>query len=147
MSSSSRACARLARDLKEVQSANDLLTRISAHPVSEDNLFEWRVNVFLGDEDEDDVETCEACHLILRFPVDYPTAPPSVEVCTPYPHASIIFYDGRFSLCLDMLDTVNAKSAKPYAGWSSAYSVLSILLQLRSEWDRALAPRRDATRP
>jgi hypothetical protein len=39
--------------------------------------------------------------------------------------------DGSYTICLDMLEPP-AKDATPYSGWSSAMSVMSILLQLQS---------------
>ena len=74
------------------------------------------------------------CHLVLTFPEEYPAEPPAVEVCTPFPHASIVRVGIRWTVCLDMLQTQSAddKSSTPYAGWSSAMSVLSLLLQLQS---------------
>ena len=73
-------------------------------------------------------------HLILRFAETYPTVPPTVECCTPFPHANVVrTARGAWTICLDMLEAPPRTSdAQPYRGWSSAMSVLSILVQLQA---------------
>ena len=95
----------------------------------EDNLHEWHVNLFFqGATAEEHVPF----HLILSFPTEYPSKPPQVTVCTPLPHANVVRRaDGTLTICLDMLETPSGKG-EPYAGWSSAMSVLSILVQLHA---------------
>ena len=72
------------------------------------DLFEWHVNLFLVDDDA-------PCHLRLRFPENYPSAPPKIDVFTPFPHAAITRTGTGFSLCLDLLEIppASAKKAKP----------------------------------
>ena len=72
-------------------------------------------------------------HLILHFSEMYPTFPPSITCCTPFPHGNVVRKaDGTYTLCLDMLDPPSKGTSKPYAGWSSAMTVYSILCQLQA---------------
>ena len=99
-------------------------------------------------------------HLVLRFPARYPSCPPSVEVCTPLPHPNVFpktrlvrgagaqRHERFYELCIDMLGNCSTlwdagnqhfgpgqehtlEAAQPYTGWSSAYSVRSLLVQLQ----------------
>lgn len=64
-------------------------------------------------------------HLTLRYDADYPKAPPDVKLRTaPAAHPNV-YGD---SLCLDMLRPSHAM----YMGWSAAYTVSSVLMQLMS---------------
>ncbi len=61
----------------------------------------------------------------MEFAEDYPASPPRVKLCQTIPHPNVF---GDY-ICLDMLKSYTV--SQPYAGWSSAYSVQSILLQLQ----------------
>ena len=73
----------------------------------------------------------------MNFPERYPAAPPRVQLCTMIPHPNIFEgYDHNVHraeagvwLCLNMLRDASQGS---YSGWSGAYSVFSILVQLQS---------------
>ena len=99
----------------------------------EGNLREWHANLWMAPNMNSAIQELEPpLHLILRFPEEYPTKPPTVECCTPFPHSNVVRKsEGKLMICLDMLEPPPPK-ALPYAGWSSAMSVLSILLQLQS---------------
>lgn len=99
----------------------------------EDDLREWHVNLWMSPPLNAAIQTDLPLHLILHFPEDYPTTPPTVECCTPFPHSNVVRKNGsnKLTICLDMLDPPS-KSGQAYAGWSSAMTVLSILLQLQS---------------
>ena len=62
----------------------------------------------------------------MTFPHEYPHKPPKIEILTKLKHPNVF---GEF-ICLSMLRQHTANT--PYEGWSSAYSVTSILLQLQS---------------
>ncbi|KAG1675272.1 hypothetical protein FOA52_016304 [Chlamydomonas sp. UWO 241] len=70
-------------------------------------------------------------HLHLQFQPDYPMRPPTVEIQTPLRGHPNIF--GSY-ICLDMLTqgagSAYGDQAKPYQGWSTAYTVSSVLQQL-----------------
>lgn len=70
--------------------------------------------------------------MIIKFPDNYPEAPPKVNLCTVIEgHPNVFDWGEEYPyICLDMLKGHTSKT--PYEGWSSAYSVLSLLLQLQS---------------
>jgi len=65
-------------------------------------------------------------HFEMNFPQDYPVSPPTIKLFTDLPHPNVF---GR-TVCLDMLQP--GKHAEWYQGWTSAYTVESILVQLQS---------------
>jgi len=110
---------RLRKDLLELQ--RDGICSVAALPLEQD-IFEWHVNI----KPNDGVYSGVYFHLIMKFPKDYPASPPTVEIKTPISHPNIF---GSW-LCLSMIKKYTAKI--PYEGWSGAYSVSSILMQLQS---------------
>jgi len=75
-------------------------------------------------------------HIELRFPTTYPTTSPSATVLTPLPHPHV---HANGKICLDMLsDFQGYFQSKDFGtkvkgtGWSSAYSVQTLLLQIQS---------------
>jgi ubiquitin-conjugating enzyme E2 N len=64
-------------------------------------------------------------HIALQFPDTYPDEAPVITLFNSIPHP---FVSGD-RICLNMLDS---ERSGPYTGWSPAYSVQSILLQLQS---------------
>jgi ubiquitin-protein ligase/Mg-chelatase subunit ChlD len=92
----------------------------SAAPL-EDNLLEWHANIttprFQG----------IAFHLILEFPENYPKMPPKVRPCHYIKHNNV--FDDY--ICLDILTMAAETATTPYRGWSNAYTVSSLLVQLQ----------------
>jgi len=124
----SSAIKRLTKDYLEYQTNKDEFTLISAEPL-ENNLFEWHVNICAPDGPYANLPL----HFILIFPENYPTAPPKVRLCTRINHPNVWKeYDGTDAawICLDMLKEYTVKTK--YEGWSSVYTLQSILLQLQS---------------
>jgi len=115
------ATHRLKRDLIELRQQNDDLPCIAAQP-TDDNLFEWHANI----RPHDGVYSGVCFHLILNFPDNYPSHPPNVKICTPISHPNV--FDSF--ICLSMLRPHTG--TVPYEGWSAAYSITSILMQLQS---------------
>lgn len=114
---------RLERDLREI--LLEPLGTVAARPL-ENDLFEWHANICPSDGPLAGV----VFHLVLRFPEDYPTTPPKLRFpgrAIPAFHHPNVFSDSF--VCLDML---SASGGGCYGGWSSAYTVQSILLQLQS---------------
>lgn len=113
---------RLQKDLKELEDTPIPLVGVSARPLSS-NLFCWHGNLrgpegtsFKGG----------VFHIEINFPQDYPVSPPTVKLFTPIPHPNV--FDGN-TICLDILDP---KKKEIYQGWTSAYTVEAILIQLQS---------------
>ena len=124
----SRAAQRLMHDHKEVMAAREIVGVLDASPL-ENNLFEWHVNLWKPGRDG---SADYPIHLILNFTEEYPSKPPSILLCTPFPHSNVVLMsDGSYSICLDMLEA-RKNTHSPYSGWTSAMSVLSILVQLQS---------------
>lgn len=115
----SLARRRLRQDLLELQ--RDGICSVAALPLDK-NIFEWHVNI----KPLDGVYSGVYFHLIMQFPTDYPASPPTVQIKTPISHPNIF---GSW-LCLSMIKKHTA--TVPYEGWSGAYSVSSILMQLQS---------------
>ena len=71
-------------------------------------------------------------HVILKFPITYPTEPPKVLPCTRLDHPNVF---GEF-ICLDLLEdghwSDQQEKDRRYTGWSTAYSVQSLLVQLQT---------------
>ena len=119
----SAAARRLLRDLKEIEDCAADIHGIAAAPL-EDDIFEWHANVLFGDD---------PLHLRLYFSESYPSEPPRLVCATRLPHPNIQEpTDGGFAVCLDMLEPIDPKKSRAYAGWSSGMTVLSILVQLQS---------------
>lgn len=124
------ALRRLRHDLEELR--QNPLTGLVAQPIPE-NLQEWHANIapdygnFAG----------LLLHVVLTFPDDYPSQPPKVRLCTEIPHSNVIPRLGseKNFICIDMLKSFfwmgGEDYSRPYEGWSSAYSVSSILLQVQ----------------
>ena len=117
---------RLMRDLATV--LNEPLSTIAACPLESD-IFEWHCNMvpsegpFAG----------FVFHFVLKFPQDYPARPPRVEMCSYIKHPNVFFWGGGHPyICLDLLQEHVDTTGGYNGGWSSGYTVQSILLQLQS---------------
>ena len=110
---------RLQRDYKELMEAREPLVGVTAKPLPND-MFTWHGNIRgpVGTKWETGV-----FHFEMSIPIDYPVSPPSITIFAPIPHPNVF---GN-TLCLDMLDT---KNRMIYQGWSSAYTIETILIQL-----------------
>jgi len=124
----SSAIKRLSKDYLQYKENENDFTLISAKPL-ENNLFEWHVNICAPDGPYANLPL----HFILKFPENYPAAPPDVRLCSRIDHPNVFGeWDGTDAawICLDMLKEYTVKTK--YEGWSSVYTVQSILLQLQS---------------
>ena len=118
-----RTLRRLRRDHEELR--RDPVDGCAAYPVT-DNLLEWHADLFPLDGPLEGVRF----HLTLMFPADYPKSPPRLRFpgqdIPSFRHPNLY---GTW-LCLDMLQGFIGSEDR-LSGWSSAYSVRSILLQLQ----------------
>jgi ubiquitin-protein ligase/Mg-chelatase subunit ChlD len=112
---------RLLRELRELQSRP--IENVSAEPL-EENIFEWHANVAPFDKELSQVPF----HLKIVFSEDYPNRAPKVKVCSYISHPNVF---GEY-LCLDILTMSEETIGSPYRGWSKAYTVSSLLVQLQS---------------
>ncbi|KAJ3280647.1 Ubiquitin-conjugating enzyme E2 2, partial [Blyttiomyces sp. JEL0837] len=134
------AIKRLVRDLAELQ--QNPAPYANAAPVDESNMFLWHGNLTSPSVPF----KTHPVHIKIEFKPEYPVKPPLVQLYIPVPHNNV--FPGRgglFDICLDMLGTgkrenqvennINSVATTgnfPYSGWSSAYTVRSILMQLQS---------------
>eukprot|EP01125_Pyxidicula_operculata_P013392 TRINITY_DN443_c0_g1_i1.p1 TRINITY_DN443_c0_g1~~TRINITY_DN443_c0_g1_i1.p1 ORF type:complete len:1172 (+),score=270.57 TRINITY_DN443_c0_g1_i1:16-3531(+) len=110
---------RLMHDWKEVK--QNPLPMISAD-ILNNNLCYWHCNI-VGPR-RTRYENC-VFHISMTFPSNYPSSPPEINVLHYLAHPNV--HNNR--ICLDMTDGI---SSGPYTGWSSAYTIQSILVQLQS---------------
>mmetsp|Transcript_10864 Transcript_10864/g.16052 ORF Transcript_10864/g.16052 Transcript_10864/m.16052 type:complete len:213 (+) Transcript_10864:100-738(+) len=131
-------CARrLMKELEEYK-VSESLEHASAAPLESD-IRQWHMNVRASCGPYEGT----IFHLKALFPSDYPPSPPKIEVCTYIPHPNVMSTNGRYEICLGMLQNSVGNSnhhntqhgnimARAYEGWSSAFSAFSILMQLQS---------------
>ena len=115
------ATRRLLKDMDEIKNNAIPTVGVTAEPL-EDNLFLWHGNIKgpEGTEYEGGV-----FHIEITIPQSYPQGAPTVEILgVDLPHPNVF---GR-SICLDMLNNERGTSR----GWSSGYTILSVLIQLQS---------------
>ena len=124
------ALFRLAYDLYECRKYP--LPMISAEPLDEDtNMWEWHANL-MGPPQSSYEDIC--FHFKMKFPMNYPAAPPKIEICSMFEHPNVF---GRW-ICLDMLqgewvpDDPSQTTKDIGTGWTPAYTVQSILVQLQA---------------
>lgn len=117
------ATKRLIKDLKDFELNRVPTVNVAAHPLPED-LFVWHANL-LGPEGT--VYDGLMLHFELTIPENYPLSAPSIK-CFNFdiPHPNIF---GQ-KLCVDILEAPTPQ--QPGTGWTSAYTIQSILLQLQS---------------
>jgi len=126
------ALKRLQADLKEIK--YDPLPNIAASPLNDD-LFEWHIN--LRGPIDSPIRN-GVWHLILKFKPTYPQSPPTVDLMTLLPHPFVFanLHGKKNWVCLDLLEegvfVKEEDKNMQYTGWSSAYSIHSILVQLQS---------------
>lgn len=102
----------------------------SARPLG-DNLLLWHGNVTAP---ENSPYAGAVFHIQLTFPESYPATPPSGTMLTHLPHPHV----HKDRICLDLLSdfrgyfAAEGSKSDGITGWSSAYSVQTILLQLQT---------------
>jgi ubiquitin-protein ligase len=110
--------------LKELRDAKVPLCGVSAAPL-DNSIYTWHANL-RGPEQS--AFKGGVFHLEMVFPTNYPVSPPTVTFFTEVPHPNVF---GK-TVCLDMLQKQPAKGGESWEGWTSAYTVESVLLQLQS---------------
>lgn len=124
------ASKRLMRDYAEIKNSKDI--KIFASPL-ENNLFEWHANIC----PTQGIYSGIILHFILKFNENYPNEPPKIKLMTGIPHSNIIKYqDDDYYLCMDLISNFfwmeEGTSTEPYSGWSSSYTVKTIMMQLQT---------------
>ena len=73
----SSSARRLLRDLKQWKQCSSEVPTIDAQPL-ENNIYEWHANMMA----KDGLLKGISFHLIIHFPKNYPSSPPSIELVT-----------------------------------------------------------------
>lgn len=120
----SSAVRRLQRDLNELNAEN--LPFVHARPSGDgEDLFKWSATFVADGGQWSNVPV----HVHITFADSYPLTPPRVEMITRRLVHPNVFPGGY--ICLDMLRLPEPQwGDKPYQGWSSAYTVSAVLMQL-----------------
>ena len=121
MSNKSWALKRLMKDKKEIEENTIPTVGVTAAPLDNDN-FTWRANL-RGPEGTPYYGG--VFHLEIKFTQLYPTEPPTITLMTPLSHPNVF----GTTVCLDMLQ--NNENIL-YQGWTSGYTLQSVLIQLQS---------------
>lgn len=120
------ATRRLIRDMKDMEENEIPTINISATPL-EDDLFVWHANL-VGPKDT--LYEGSVYHIEIQIPETYPMQPPTLTFKTAIHHPNaFVNPDGTYRLCLDLTEV---KVGNAEGGWNSAYSIMSILIQLQS---------------
>lgn len=114
---------RLIKDLEEIDREKIPTVGVTARPM-ENDIFVWHANI-RGPEGT--LYEGGVFHLEMRFPQSYPHHPPTITLFNNIPHPNVF---GNF-ICLDMIQQHSFRNEEGQ-GWSSVYSVQSILTQLQS---------------
>ena len=118
LAATTNSAKRLQKDYKALKDAQPPLVGVSAAP-TDNSMFIWAANI---KGPEGTAYEGGVFHMQIDFPENYPLSPPTITLKTKVPHPNVF---GN-KLCLDMLQPNTSNSW--YEGWTSAYTVESILI-------------------
>lgn len=84
---------RLLRDLRLV--LNEPIETVAALPL-DSHVWEWHANIRAAEGPYEGT----VLHLVLRFPSDYPSSPPTVKLCTHLAHPNVFGHGEHGFICL-----------------------------------------------
>ena len=125
---------RLLADCKQLQ--REPIPTCNAEPDGDD-LRHWRLSLTCSEGPH----AGSIFHGKIKFPDDYPSKPPTIQLCTQLAHPNVFqghdfnqhtHNEEGYYICLNMLRPPEEWDTEAYSGWSSAYTVHAILMQLSS---------------
>ena len=126
--SSAIASDRLLKELRDIYKSQAYKDKVYDVTISDDNLYSWEIELFKVDEDsalhKDLIKLGEknkenSIRIHVTFTSTYPYEPPFVRIISPVLQGGFVFPSG--ALCMELLTP---------QGWSSAYSLESVILQV-----------------
>jgi ubiquitin-protein ligase len=122
------AVKRLYRDYKEL--LKEKPPGISAAPLDDANWLKWHCNV-IGASGTALEGQC--IHFELNFDENYPSSAPKLYLLQLLNHPNVFGTNmpGRYKICLNLLEHQYIGSEDKLGGWSSGYSLMTILLQVQ----------------
>jgi len=126
-----QASDRLMKELRELYKSEALKKGQISVELVNDSLYDWQVSILKVDEDSllqkdldrlknDPKHTTEACVTIgISFPNNFPFDPPFCRVISPVMSGGFVLSGG--AICMELLTK---------QGWSSAYSIESLIVQI-----------------
>jgi len=99
------------------------IANCSAKPLEKD-ISTWHANIFVESIGINGI----TFHFEIKYPNDYPNVAPKVKPFTTIKHQNVF---GDY-ICLDILTMSKETANTPYRGWTPAYTISSLLIQLES---------------
>eukprot|EP01083_Nonionella_stella_P009419 27159_1 len=125
--SNASAVKRLMHDLREIQ--REKLQNIAVVP-DESDVFKWHLNI----QPLQGALQSVYIHIILQFPAQYPARPPNITLHSYFMndiHPNIM----DNAICMDVLRSnigMDGSAGSKYGGWTAAYSITSLLVNISS---------------
>lgn len=122
--SSIQATDRLMKEMKSIYKSESYKSGYYTVEPVDDNVYEWNVALLKVDPDSQlasDMSRLEKkqIDLSIRFSPDYPFSPPFIRVIAPVINGGYVLSGG--AICMELLTN---------QGWSSAYSIESVIMQI-----------------
>lgn len=117
---SNRRNARLRREYLDL--LENPVANCSAAPCDETDLGKWHANILVPELDN------IVFHFSITYPATYPKEAPKVRNRTYIKHQNVF---GTY-ICLDILTMSKETANTPFRGWTPAYTISSLLVQLQS---------------
>lgn len=137
MIGSTTATDRIMKELKDVYKCNSYKNGIFSIELEDENIYKWKIILRCVDNESplyDDLKKLketrgeEGIVLKVTFKDDYPMSPPFIYVHTPQINGGYVLGGG--AICMELLTT---------QGWSSAYNMESVILQIAATFVKGKA--------